>query len=334
MINGDIVISTRIRLARNFQDFNFPSKIIGTSDELAIVRTCSSILAHFKGFKTYMMRDLSDIEKASYIERYIISKNLCNSPNAAVSISSDELLSVMINEEDHVREQCMVKGLDFESALSRISVLDKVLGANCRFAVKNGFYYTACPTNLGTGMRASLMMFLPALTKQNRIAELQRLGYKEGITIRGALGEGSFAEGYYYQISNSVTIGETKNIIDKVQNFALMVCDEENDLRQQDYLYNPIKIKDNCLRALGILTHSAILPYTEFCELISEVKLGIALGIISCSNGTAIDDLSVTARKNTLILNAKNIPSDSEDEKRAIFVKNALKTLQTQEFIG
>lgn len=333
MINADIVISTRIRFARNFQDYDFPSMINGNSDELSIVRACSSVLAHFKGFKTYLMRDLNEIEKLSLTERYIISKNLCNSVNGAVSISQDELLSVMINEEDHVREQCMVKGLDFESALSRISVLDKVLGSNLRFAVKNGFYYTACPTNLGTGMRASLMMFLPSLTRQGRISDLQRLGYKEGITIRGAFGEGSLAEGYYYQISNSVTIGDVKKIVEKVKNFALMVCDEENDLRQKEYLENPVKIKDECLRSLGILTHCAILPYSEFCELISEVKLGIALGVIGCDNPSAIDDLAVSARPHTLSLNAKGL-GDSEDETRATFVKNALKTLNTQEFIG
>lgn len=333
MINADVVISTRIRFARNLQDYDFPSIINGKGDELSVIRACSSVLAHFKGFKTYLMRDLSESEKLSLTERYIISKNLCNSPNGAVSISQDELLSVMINEEDHVREQCMVKGLDFESALSRISVLDKVLASNLRFAVKNGFYYTACPTNLGTGMRASLMMFLPSLTKEGRILDLQRLGYKEGITIRGALGEGSLAEGYYYQISNSVTIGDVKKIVEKVKNFALMVCDEENDLRQKEYLENPVKIKDECLRSLGILTHCAILPYNEFCELISEVKLGIALGVIGCDNPSAIDDLSVSARPYTLSLNAKGL-GDSEDEMRATFVKNALKTLNTQEFIG
>lgn len=331
MIDTDVVISTRIRYARNFQDYDFPAIIRGSSHEASIIRACNSVLVHFKGFKTYYMSNLSEVEKLSLTERYIISKNLCDSPNGAVSISQDELLSVMINEEDHIREQCMVKGMDFESALSRINNLDKVLSANCRFANKGGFYYTACPTNLGTGMRASLMMFLPALTKEGRIEGLSRLAASEGITIRGALGEGSFAEGYYYQISNSVTIGDVKKIIEKVRNFALMVCNEEIELRKSQYLENPIKIKDVCLRALGVLTHCAMLSYGEFCEMISQVKLGIAHGIITCSNSSAIDDLAVTARPNTLCLNGKDIAADSEDERRAVFVKNALKTLQTRE---
>lgn len=331
MIDTDIVISTRIRYARNFQDYDFPAVIRGCAQEKAIIRACNSVLAHYKGFKTYYMSDLTETEKLSLTERYIISKSLCDSPNGAVSISSDELLSVMINEEDHIREQCMVKGMDFESALTRINLLDKVLSANCRFANKNGFYYTACPTNLGTGMRASLMMFLPALTKGGRIEGLTRLAINEGITIRGALGEGSFADGYYYQVSNSITIGDVKTIIEKVRNFALTVCDEELNLRKTQYLENPIKIKDACLRALGILTHCAVLSYEEFCELISHVKLGIAHGIIGCANSSAIDDLAVTSRPNTLIITAKDIAADSEDERRAVFVKNALKTLQTSE---
>lgn len=330
MINTDVVVSTRIRLARNLQDYPFPSVIRGTQNENSVIKICTSVLDRLNGFKTYHMRDLTETEKLSFTERYLISKNLCNSPNGAVALSADELLSVMINEEDHIREQCMVKGLDFEGAFSRISNLDKVLGANCRFAVKNGFYYTACPTNLGTGMRASLMLFLPALTKNNRIDEFTRIAEGEAMTVRGAFGEGSYAEGYYYQISNSVTIGDPKKIAEKVRNFALIVCDEENELRNAEYKRNPIKTKDYCLRALGTLTHSALLSYDEFCELISRVKLGVSLGVIACDNPVVIDDLAVTARPNTLRLTAKSL-GDTEDETRAIFVKNALKALKTRE---
>lgn len=328
---ADVVISTRIRFARNFRDYDFPSMIRGSECEKAIVSACLSVLSHFKGFNTYYMNQLSDTEKRSLTERYIISKNLCDSPNGAVALSEDELLSVMMNEEDHVREQCIVKGFDFEGALKRITYLDSVLSKNCRFAVKNGFYYTACPTNLGTGMRASLMVFLPSLTKQNRIEDLARLGYTEGITIRGAFGEGSYAEGHFYQISNSITIGDTLSIIEKVKKFATSVANEEKSLRNAEYLENPIKVKDKCLRALGTLTHAAILPYDEFCELISQVKLGIFWGIIGCNNSSAIDDLAVTARPNTLLVNSESLAGDSIDEIRAVFVKNALKKLETQE---
>lgn len=327
----DIVISTRIRLARNFANYNFPAIIRGTDYEKVIIKKVNSILSNFSGFKTYYMNNLKEIEKNSLIERYIISKNLRESPNGAVSISADELLSVMMNEEDHLREQCMVKGFDFETAFSRISNLDKVLNANITFAVTNGFYYTACPTNLGTGMRASLMMFLPALTKHNRINDFTRLAYTKGITIRGAFGEGSYAEGYYYQISNSVTVGNPKKIIADVKSFAKNVCEEENKLRKQDYLNDPIKTKDNCLRALGILKYCSILPYDEFCELISQVKLGIALGLISCKQSSAIDDLAVTARPYTLQLTENKIAADTEDERRAYFVKDALRKLNAQE---
>ncbi len=330
-MNTDVVISTRIRLARNFRNYNFPSMIRGSECEKEIVNSCLAVLSHFKGFSTYFMSQLSETEKLSLTERYLISKNLCASPNGAVALSSDELLSVMMNEEDHLREQCIVKGFDFEGALKRILYLDGVLAKNCPFAVKNNFYYTACPTNLGTGMRASLMVFLPALTKNNRIDDLAKLGYTESITIRGAFGEGSFAEGYYYQISNSITIGDVNAIIEKVKKFADKVVTEEKNLRNAEYLENPIKIKDKCLRALGTLTHAAILPYEEFCELISQVKLGIYWGIIGCNNSSAIDDLAISARHNTLLVNSYSLVGDSVDEIRAVFVKNALKKLETQE---
>ncbi len=328
-MNTDVVISSRIRLARNLQDFDFPVMIRGTDDEKRITYMCNCVLKKI-GFESYNMSALTDVEKLSFTERYIVSKNLINSPYGALSLSKDGLLSVMINEEDHLREQCMVKGFDLDGAYSRISQLDKILGSNLRFSAKSGFYYTACPTNLGTGMRASVMAFLPALTKSQRLSDFAMLAYEKGITIRGAFGEGSLSEGYYYQISNSVTIDSVKSIIDNVKNFTQTILEEENKERRREYLVNPLKTKDESLRALGILTHSAILPYDEFGELIARVKTGISLGILSCDNSFAIDDLTVTARPNTLSLN-DNIASETLDEKRAIFVKNALRSLNIRE---
>lgn len=330
-MNNDVVISTRIRLARNLSDYNFPSMIRGTPVEGEIVEKCISVLKRLGGFDYHFMNALTESEKASLVERYVISRNLSSSPYGAVAMSKDGLLSVMINEEDHVREQCMVKGLDFEGCLARISSLDRILGVNCRFAAKNGFYYTACPTNLGTGMRASLMVFLPSLTYGGRIGRISELAANEGITIRGALGEGSYAECYYYQISNAVTIGDPKKIIDNVKKFALSVCDEENELRIYNYNLQKSRTRDDCLRALGILTHSVILPYGEFCELISKVKLGISLGIIICNNSSQIDDLAVTARSTTLLLNSGGVSGDGEDEKRASYVKAALRSMAVTE---
>lgn len=324
-MNTDIIVSSRIRLARNLQDFDFPAIIRGTEQEKQIVASCSAVLNKL-GFTTFKMSALDDVEKRSFTERYVISKNLASSPYGAVALSKDGLLPVMINEEDHLREQCMYKGLDLDGAYLRIGQLDKILNSNLRFAVKSGFYYTACPTNLGTGMRASVMAFLPALTKSGKLSDLAMLAYERGITIRGAFGEGSKSEGYYYQISNSVTIGDAKSIIDNVKSFVRIVSEEELKERKYEFLQNPLKVKDESLRAFGLLTHAAILPYEEFGELIARVKIGISLGILSCDNSFAIDDLAIGARPNTLFL-SDGIASDTIDEKRATFVKNALSTL-------
>lgn len=330
-MNTDVIISSRIRLARNFRDFNFPVMIRGTSDEQTVTRLCTAILNKLSGYRTLRMRDLSEDEIQSFTERYIISRYLAENINGAVSISDDDLLSVMMNEEDHIREQCIAKGFDLDGVYLRISQLDKVLAANLRFAGTNGFYYTACPTNLGTGMRASVMMFLPSLARHNRIRSLVEKAYDSGITVRGSLGEGSEATAYYFQISNSVTIGNPRAIIDRVKDFAQQVCDEETKLRRNDYMADPIKIKDRCLRALGILTHCSLLAYDEFCELISQVKIGIFYGVIFCNNSAAIDDLTVSARPFTLKLAGSEIGADSEEERRAVFVKQALNSLDCKE---
>ena len=326
-MNTDVIISTRIRLARNLAEFNFPELIFNTPQELTIVNKVFGVLERIGRFDYYKMNKLTKVQKASFVERYVISSRLAVSPQGAVALSDDGLLSVMVNEEDHIREQCMVKGFDFEGCLQRITKLDRILGSNCAFAARNGFHYTACPTNLGTGMRASLMLFLPMLTKNGRITEIQEQANAQGITIRGALGEGSSADGYYYQVSNAVTIGNAQQLIKNVQDFALLICDEENELRQQQYSVAPAQTKDTCLRALGVLTHAAVLPYAEFCELISRVKLGISLGFIYCLNSEQIDDLTVTARTNTLKLNLGGDKPYDEDEQRAVYIKNALRAL-------
>ena len=222
-MNTDVLISTRIRFARNLAEFNFPELIFNTTAEQTIINKVFGVLERVGHFKYYFMNKLTKAQKSSFVEKYVISTRLAISPHGAVALSDDGLLSVMVNEEDHLREQCMVKGLDFEGCLQRISKLDKILGTNCCFASRGGFHYTACPTNLGTGMRASLMLFLPMLTKNGRISEIAEEASKQGITIRGALGEGSYADGYYYQVSNAVTIGNVQDLIKNVQDFALAI---------------------------------------------------------------------------------------------------------------
>ncbi len=328
----DVIISTRIRLARNFYGHNFPSIIRGTDEEKSITQNCMRIMRRIDNFKFYSMSELDEITKNSFVERYVVSSLLAKTKNGAVAISKDGFLSVMFNEEDHIREQYMVKGLDFKKCYDNISVFDRTLGANCKFAsLAPGYYYTACPTNLGTGMRASVMLFLPALSHSGQIDSIIQRAKREGMTVRGAFGEGSSSVGYYYQLSNDVTVGDPKTIMEEVSAFALTVSDDENDARYASFNVNKVEYADRCLRALGTLTHSISLSYDEFVELISYVKLGVSMGFIHCDEPTKIDDLTVTARKNSLFLTPLAKKYKLENELRAAYVKNTLKGLNCGE---
>ncbi len=319
-----VAVTSRIRLARNLSGYYFPTLLRGTKQEAEIAKSLEQVLQRIGGFTFYRMKDLHQAFKESLVERYIISTALAENDGGVVCINRDGQTSVMINEEDHVREQCLFKGLDLMSAYSRISALDTLLNRNLRFAKNGETYFTACPTNVGTGLRASVMLFLPALTYSCAIGEIQERATKIGLTVRGAFGEGSEAECFLYQISNEITLNvPPKNLITQVDSFSKQIVKEEIDERYALYTDYRALIDDKCLRALGILQNAVILGYEEFVDLISKVKLGIAMGIIKAQMPEVIDNLLVTARTNSLTL-VEDIEANSLDEKRASYVRRAL----------
>jgi protein arginine kinase len=320
-----IAVSTRIRLARNFDNYFFPSVIRGTDAERKIVAIVSDLFNRFGGYKTIKMSDLSCDEKSSLIERYLISQNLAASQLGAVILSSDKCVSVMVNEEDHLRLQCIISGFDFDEARRRILPVDNLLNRNFRFAKDGNFYYTACPSNLGSGMRASVMTFLPALSYTGAIDYIMDKAKKTGITFRGAFGEGSSAEGYWYQVSNSRTMQKPEEIIDNVSKFVVSVVSDENDERYHLYGENKNEIEDECLRAYGILGHCRLLSYDECVNLIAKVKLGNSLGFLPLKNPRALDDLLVSCRPATLKIFQKD--AGNELVLRANYVSDALKII-------
>ena len=320
-----VAVSTRIRLARNFDGYFFPSMISKSNQEREIGAFTSDLFLKIGGYEVISMKNLSIDEKNSLIERYLISKNLANNPYGLVCVSKNNEISVMVNEEDHIREQCILSGFDLKGALEKIMPLDNLLNRNFRFAKENDFYYTACPSNLGTGMRASVMLFLPALVYTDKIAKIMEDAKSEGITFRGAFGEGSLAEGFWYQVSNSRTLGSVSNLIEKVSNFVLSVCDEENDERYRLLSDFEHEIKDECMRAYGILTNCHLLSYKECINLIAKVKFANSVGVLELKNPSALDDLIVTVRPATL----KFISDNEENEyiARANYVKSAFKII-------
>lgn len=327
MTDTSVALSSRVRLARNLAGFCFSPIIRDTPLEDKITSLAYGVLSRRGDFSLLKMSDASALKKQSLVERYLISPKLAESPRGAVALSKDETLSVMINEEDHLREQCFCEGLRLEAAYSRLSMLDRALANNLKFSKGKLGYLTACPSNVGTGMRASVMLFLPALTYSARINDFCEAALKRGLTVRGAFGEGSGAESYMYQLSNEVTFGlRETDIIRLVTGFALKVEEAEKEERAALYEDNAVSIEDACLRAYGTLTYCKKLGYGEFAELGARLKLGVSLGILKAEKPSFIDDLLVSARSAALSF-IGGVYGASEEEKRADFVAKALKKI-------
>lgn len=301
VINPDIfkgnIIMTRVRLARNIT--GFPFKV--TEPEIAreTVKMVNRALVRTDTFNLYYMANLSELKLEAMKERHLISQNLIDNRSCgAVLINGDESISVMVNEEDVIREQCFMKGLSLSEAYKRLDRVDDDLAKNLDIAYDDKWgFLTACPTNLGTGLRASVMLFLPALTVSGRITALIKEVKKLGLTVRGLYGEGSNAEGYMYQISNEVTLGVSEyDIINQVEETVQAICSAERDMMKKIFIKDELKTMDRAKKAYGVLTNAVLLGYNEFLSHIAEVKLGAMLGLINISDTESIDDLIIRVR--------------------------------------
>ena len=275
------VISTRIRLARNFAAYPFPRRMDDAQAE-DIVYLVGEGLKQFDEFTKYEIDGLSRQQATLLKERYLISPALLKSKKGAAFVSDDKAISVMVNEEDHLREQYIYKGFDLYKAYERISGIDDGLAELYDFAFDDKLgYITACPSNLGTGMRASVMMFLPGLTQNGGLKAVLPTLKENGLTVRGTFGEGSTTEGCIYQISNEQTLGVSeKDILDAVIDTTKMLCKQEGKAREEMLKKSGAELKDKCLRSFGTLTNCAILSEEELYSKLLEVRLGIALGFL------------------------------------------------------
>ena len=298
-------MSTRIRLARNLEGYPFPSHLKSDKQAKEIIRLASSGLSRLEEFRLHYMDGISEDEAQSLIENHLISPALLNNRRrSAVLINHEESISVMINEEDHLREQCIVKGLDLQFAYETMSEVDGCISGTMKFAFDEQLgYLTACPTNLGTGLRASVMMFLPALTINGVMPRIMKSVARLGLTVRGIYGEGSAAEGYTYQISNEVTLGVTETeILRGVEEVVLKICKlEETERERLATGVSALDIQDECLRSYGILLNCAKLTTEELIRLAANVKLGAALGYIKNENVANIDELVVKMRPSNIM---------------------------------
>ena len=317
---GDIVLSTRIRLARNLDDYPFPAKLdaAGKNKVNSIVKQ-ALFENDAKDFSYIEMKDLSRVQAVSLAERHLISPEFASKKDgSALILSSDESVSIMLCEEDHIRLQVMKSGLALEEAYDIANKLDNVIDGKLKYAFDDRIgYLTQCPTNLGTAMRASVMLHLPALTRCGQMSRLASTVSKLGLTIRGANGEGSQPRGDMYQISNQITLGITEETaIANLKSIVLQLVAQER-AAAAEIIKNPAE-EDKIFRALGVLKNARLMSTDEFMELISVVRLGAARGIID-TPVEKINELIVNMQPATI--SAANSEADNPAARDAIRAK-------------
>ena len=331
METNNIVISSRIRLARSLKNYPFSNNTNLEKANDVLVKAFNAI-NNVGNFNTYRLKNLSQLALEEMLEDHLISSQLIeNSDISGVAISDDKTVSIMVNEEDHLREQCLLSGLDLKRAYDIINDIDNELNISLNFDYDKNFgYLTACPTNVGTGIRASVMMFLPGICLTNNFEEMVNAVSKLGICVRGAYGEGSQANGYVFQISNQFSLGKTEDeIIQLVESTVLKICDLEKKARNNLMANNENKLTDDVFRAYGVLSNCYLIGSNEACEYLSKLKLGVALNIINLKNPEIIDELlkNISACKINGMSGA-NLSAIERDKSRAQYLVRVLKNMR------
>lgn len=325
---SDVVVSSRVRLARNIREYPFESKC--TKKELQeILNKVKDIVPSIGyGLKFLKLRDMDEVTKMSLLEKRVLSPEILLNKNeyGAILINREENICVLLNEEDHIRIQVFSSGLELENSLNFIVEIDEKIGniLDYSYSEKYGFL-TTCPTNVGTGLKASVMVHLPALTKTGNINKILQIINNFGMNIRGIYGEGTEAKGDLYQISNKQTLGITeKEIIKNLQVITEKVIEQERLARK--YLgKDKIKLEDSVYRKYGILSNCKKISAEECKELLSSVKLGVDLGIIKELNDAKIQKLLLYTKSANLQKYLGKILDEYEiDIKRAEIIKQII----------
>lgn len=290
-----VIMSSRVRLARNLKDFPFPNQM--TSDQgLHLVKEISEALDKSqigdKVFHGRYMDQIPSLDKVALMEEHIISPAFINSnmPRGIVA-SEDESSSIMINEEDHLRIQAMTFGADLKKVYNEANRLDDFIEEKFDYAYDDEFgYLTACPTNLGTGPRASYMIHVPALEASGQLRIILDAIGKFGITFRGIYGESSEPIGSVFQISNQVTMGfNEKEIMDNLNSVTMQIVDQEMKVREKLLTEKPLEFEDSIYRSYGLLKYARVISSKETMTLLSDIKLGFELGILKTDSYSNIN---------------------------------------------
>lgn len=328
--DSQVVVSSRIRLARNLQKSAFPGWA-GSEECERLWRELRPLLLGLPALApgdSVGMEELDEIEKAILFERHLISRDQAEKGRGSgLVFRKDEGMSAMVNEEDHLRLQVMRPGLDLHATWDAVNALDSEIGQEVAYAFspKLGFL-TACPTNVGTGLRASVMLHLPGLALMNEIGPIMKGLTKIGLAVRGLGGEGTEATGNMYQISNQMTLGEDEaTIIGNLEQIVVEIIEHEKNARARLMEKKELVVRDHVGRAFGILANAHMLSSKEALDLLSGLRLGVDLGIVPRVARRTVDELMLVTQPGHLQrLEARALKPKDRDRVRAEQVRKRL----------
>lgn len=330
--DSDVVLSTRVRLARNLNNVMFPT-ILPVEEAKAVVTQMVEAAADKLSLELLKMEDLSSLQKRVLVEKHLISPFLAETSfYGAALISEQEDVSIMVNEEDHLRIQCMASGLQLHETLDKANRIDDVIEQQVQYAFdeKKG-YLTACPTNVGTGLRASVMIHLPGLVLTRQMNRIIPAISQLGLVVRGIYGEGSEALGNIFQISNQLTLGKSEeDIINDLDSIVHELMSREQSARDALMQTSPTQLEDRIFRSYGILSNSRVIETSEAFQCLSNVRLGIDLGYITHISKSILNELMFLTQPGFLQQYAGGLlKAEDRDIRRAALIRERLELEET-----
>lgn len=331
--HADVVLSSRIRLARNVATLPFPHRMKDAQAE-QLIRLVESgvkeinLMGLSSKVELHRLADTKPLERQVLVDKHLISPQQAQTARGrAVAISEDESISIMINEEDHLRIQCLAPGLQLRETWAVASVVDDALEQKLEYAFhgERG-YLTACPTNVGTGLRASVMMHLPGLVLTQQAGRLFHSLSQFGLVVRGLYGEGTEAAGHIFQVSNQTSLGKAEEeIVEHLEAVVLKVIETEQEARRHLFREMRLQIEDRVGRAYGLLSSARILPSDEAMKLLSDVRMGIDLGILPKLSHRTVNELMVAMQPAFLQRKeGRELSPLERDERRATLIRSRL----------
>lgn len=327
---SDLVISSRIRLARNIDRIPFSHWATGDQLEkvVGIVRQAIKASPLLSDLELFSLDDATSLDRQFLWERHLISKELAEGEkHRLVAIDKGERTSIMVNEEDHLRLQCLKPGLDLMGAWQTVNRVDDELEQSIDYAFSPKWgYLTACPTNAGTGIRASIMMHLPGLVMAKQVDKVLHAVTQLGLTVRGMFGEGTEAKGNLFQFSNQITLGISElDTIDKLEKVATQIIKNEKDAESEIYKEARATVEDRVWRAYSVLANARIISTEETVELLSAVRMGVNMGIINNLTNEEVNEILICTRPAHLQKRAGDtLNSRERDILRADFIRERL----------